>query len=144
MFIVTADVLGRALFDSPVPGTPEIVRNSVPGIVFLLIPYAMRTNSHVRSNIILSRVPNIWRQGLLALSNLLGFIMFGLILLAAWEPMVRSWRIREFEGLGALEVPVYPIRTIIVAASLLMCLECVSSLLRRLREKNQPISERAP
>jgi TRAP-type C4-dicarboxylate transport system permease small subunit len=137
MIVVTCDVIGRALFNLPVVGTPEIVRNSVPGIVFLLIPYAMRTNSHVRSSIILSRVPNILRRALLALGYLLGFIMFGLILSAAWQPMIRSWRIREFEGLGALEVPVYPIRTIIVAASLLMCLECLSSLLRGIREKNQ-------
>lgn len=141
MLLVTSDVLGRSLFNSPITGTPEIVRNSVPGIVFLLIPYAMRTSSHVRSSIILSRVPNIVRQVLLALSDLFGFILFGIILAAQWAPMLRSWSIREFEGVGALEVPVYPVRTIIVAASLLMCFECLSSLLRDLRERNQPTSD---
>lgn len=143
MLVVASDVLGRSLFNSPLVGTPEIVSNSVPGIVFLLIPYAMRTSSHVRSTIILSRVPNIWRQALHVLSNLLGIILFGLILAGAWGPMVRSWRIREFEGVGALEVPVYPIRTIIVAASLLMCLECLSFLLRGIRGEGQSTSGRS-
>lgn len=137
MLIVSSDVLGRTLFESPIVGTPEIVSNSVPGIVFLLIPYAMRTSSHVRSSIILSRIPGIWRQALHVLSYLSGIVMFGLIFLGSWGPMVRSWRIREFEGVGALEVPVYPVRTIIVVASLLMCLECLSFLLKGIRGEGQ-------
>lgn len=143
MLLITFDVLSRAMFNSPVTGTSEIARNSVAGIVFLLIPYAMRTGSHVRSEVVLSRVPEILQQTLRVLSNFLGFLLFALLIWASWTLMVRSWTIGEFEGLGALEVPVYPIRTIIVVASVLMCIECLNSMLRNFRGKIQQASDRA-
>ena len=39
MLIIVFDVGGRSLFDQPFVGTTEIVRNSVVGIAFFLVPW---------------------------------------------------------------------------------------------------------
>ncbi len=51
--------------------------------------------------------------------------------------MITGWRIREFEGIGALEIPVYPLRTMAVFLSFLgaiiylaMVAEILSSWIR--------------
>ena len=41
MFLMTGDVLGRVLFNRPITGTPEIVKVSIVGIVFLQIPHTL-------------------------------------------------------------------------------------------------------
>ncbi len=132
MLVITADVLGRLFFNSPITGTSEIVRNSVSAIVFLLIPYVMRARGHVRSTLVLARVPAAVRQTLLALSDLVGFALFALVAWSSWDPMVQGWIRGEFEGFEGFKLPVYPIRTVIVAASVLMCLECLSAFIKTL------------
>lgn len=130
MLLITADVLGRAILNTTITGTPEIVRNTLPGIVFLLIPYAMRTGSHIRATIVLDRVPRILNRALVAVSYLVGLWLFAFITWATWEPAIESWRTGEFEGMGALRVPVYPVRIILVVTAILMCFECASALIK--------------
>ena len=36
--------------------------------------------------------------------------------------LIKGWEIGEYQGIGALEVPVYPIRTIIIASAILVTL----------------------
>ena len=50
-FLVCADIFGRALFNSPVKGTPEIVSMSIVIICFLLAGYAVQSGSMIYTNV---------------------------------------------------------------------------------------------
>ncbi|MBT8418711.1 MAG: TRAP transporter small permease, partial [Silicimonas sp.] len=40
-FLIFGDVVGRSLFSRPIPGTKEIIQNSVVAITFLQLPLAI-------------------------------------------------------------------------------------------------------
>ena len=42
------------------------------------------------------------------------------IAVGGWTDMIKGWEIREYQGIGAIEVPVYPIRTVIIFSSIIV------------------------
>jgi len=119
MFLMTGDVLGRLLFNAPITGTPELVKISLVGIIFMQMPHTIWKNRHIRSELILTRLGPVKRKMLNGLAYLLGAAVFLGIFSSSWSPTVMSWEMLEYEGEGALRVPVYPIRTIILLGSLI-------------------------
>ena len=117
MFLMTGDVLGRVLFNHPITGTPEIVKVSIVGIVFLQIPHTLWINRHIRSDVIIARLKPNTQQIIHILVYLLGVAVFVGIFYSSWGDTITAWQKHEIEGEGALRVPVYPIRTIILLGS---------------------------
>jgi TRAP-type C4-dicarboxylate transport system permease small subunit len=128
MFLVTGDVLGRELsgvaswlagrtVNLAIRGTPEIVKLSIVGIVFLQVAHALRKGRHVRSTVLVSRVPPRAAEALTLAAHLLGAVLCALIIWSSWDNMVTAWQIGEYEGEGALRVPVAPSRTLIIVGS---------------------------
>ena len=56
MFFATTEILGRYLFNSPVPGHVEIVELIMAGVVFFGISYTERVDGHVRMELFVTRV----------------------------------------------------------------------------------------
>ena len=48
MVLINVDVFGRALFNDPVAGVPEMVQLSIVGIVFLQITHTLRMRRFIR------------------------------------------------------------------------------------------------
>ena len=49
-------------------------------------------------------------------------VLFTAIIWGGWETTITSWQLKEFEGAGSFEVPVYPVRTLIIIFSGICCL----------------------
>jgi TRAP-type C4-dicarboxylate transport system permease small subunit len=113
-------VIGRVVFNSPVKGTPEIVSMSIVIICFLLAGYSVRSGSMLRADILTG--PMSWRGPLVSalLSGVLGAAFFGLIVWGSYEPTLHAWTSGEFEGEGALRIPVWPARFMVMLGSLLV------------------------
>lgn len=135
-FLVVADVIGRVLFNSPVQGTPEIVSISIVIICYLQAAYAIRSGGMLRVDAFVSALPRPVREALDVIGALLGAAFFGLIVWGAYDPAVYSWTSDEFEGEGALRVPVWPARFIMILGAALAILNYLllayQSLLRML------------
>jgi TRAP-type C4-dicarboxylate transport system permease small subunit len=119
-FLVVADVIGRGAFNSPVKGTPEIVSMSIVIICFLLAAYAVQSGAMLRTDVIVSM---FGRRGLAfadLISGLLGAGFFLLIVWGSFEPSWHAWTSNEFEGEGALRVPVWPARFVVMLGSALV------------------------
>ncbi|MFH1089934.1 MAG: TRAP transporter small permease [Pseudomonadota bacterium] len=117
MLIMVCDILGRVIFNHPLTGTPEIVRISLVGIVFLQMPHTFWMGRHIRSDLIVNRLRTRYRDLLNTASFLFIALVFWGILFSSYGTTVTSWKLLEIEGEGALRVPVYPIRTIIMMGS---------------------------
>ena len=119
-FLVVADVIGRGAFNSPVKGTPEIVSMSIVIICFLLAGYAVHSGGMLRTDVVVA----MWgRRGIAfadLASGLLGAAFFLLILWGGYEPSLHAWFSNEFEGEGALRVPVWPARFVVMLGAALV------------------------
>lgn len=116
------DILGRELFNRPFPGTHEIVGNSIVGILFLELPASIKRGAMLRTTLIYDAVSDARRRLIDCASYALGIVLFLAIIFGGWDSMIVSWQKREFEGAGAFEVPVYPVRTLIIVFSAICAL----------------------
>ena len=115
--IIFVDVLGRYLFSQPLLGATEIIRNSVVSITFLQLPLAIYRGGMIRSTIIYDALGMNGQRVLRTLTNVLGLLFFLGTAFSAWGPAVEALGVSEYEGEGALRVPTYPVRFLVVVTS---------------------------
>jgi TRAP-type C4-dicarboxylate transport system permease small subunit len=119
-FIVCIDIFGRAIFNSPLKGTPEIVSMSIVIICFLLAGYAVQSGSMIYTDVFSAMFGVRGRAFAQLLSAVLGILFFGFIVWGSYEPTLHAWISGEYEGEGALRVPVWPARVVVVIGSILV------------------------
>lgn len=117
--VIFIDVVGRGMFSQPLPGTKEIIQNSVVAITFLQLPLAIYSGSMLRTSIFADAVPPLMRKVIRTFAMLLGFAMFAGLLYSTWPSFVDAYRIGEYEGEGSLRVPTWPVRGLVFLTSLL-------------------------
>jgi len=112
--LILYDVIGREVFASPFHGTNEIVSNSVLSILMLQLPLTIINRSSLRTTILYGKMGTRGKGITEAISYLLAGLVFLGIAYGSWENMIEAWDILELEGSGIVEIPVYPIRTLVV------------------------------
>ena len=127
MVLINADVLGRAGFNRPIPGVPEMVEMSIVGIVFLQLAQTLRDNRFIRSEgfhqRLLARRPAL-AHTLGALYDLTGGALFAIILYGTWPRLVRAWIEGHYVGnLGIFTAPVWPVKLIIVIGTMFLLVQ---------------------
>lgn len=117
-FITLADIIFRAM-NLPLHGTKEIIANSVVIIVFLQIGFAVRSRSMLGADFLVNIFGPNTRRYLTIFGLLLGALFFAILFKGAIGPALRSFANGEFDGEGALRVPVWPTRfTILIGSAL--------------------------
>jgi hypothetical protein len=114
--LILYDVVGRELFESPFHGTNEIVSNSVLSILFLQLPLSILTRSSLRTTILYDHAGD-WGKALIEATS---YILVG-----------------EQEGSGIVEIPVYPIRTLVVFVSFVGIAVCALLTTQALRHPHE-------
>ena len=79
LFLGSADVLGRYLFNRPVSGTYEIFGVLLPCIVLLGLAYAQAERAHVRITMVLERLPPFLQRIFNILTTLIAIVITILI-----------------------------------------------------------------
>jgi TRAP-type C4-dicarboxylate transport system permease small subunit len=118
MLLINSDVLGRAVFDSPVRGVPELVSISIVAIVFLQITHTLRKQRFIRSDVIIDRLmAKMPRVGYViqAVQNLIGAGLLGTIFYFTINRFYKAWDIDDYIGTeGDFTAPLWPILLIIL------------------------------
>jgi len=115
--LIFGDVAGRSLFNSPIPGTKEILQNSVVAITFLQLPLAIYSGSMLRTSIFADAMPPGIQKVLRTFGAILGFGVFMAVLWSTWPSFWDAYRIGEYEGEGSLRVPTWPVRGTVLVIS---------------------------
>lgn len=122
--LITLDVASRALLNAPFTGTAEIVANSVVSIVFLQLPSAVRSGGMLRAEVLDAFMSDTFRRNMQRVGSVLGAVLFLAVAVSAWAPMVEAWKINEFAGNeSTVQIPLFPIRLLLVVASLLAAID---------------------
>ncbi len=116
--IIFVDVMGRYLFSQPLLGATEIIANSVVSITFLQLPLAIYQGGMIRSTLLYDAVGERAQRWLRTLAGVLGLAFFLGTAFSAWGPALEALAVSEYEGEGALRVPTYPVRFLVVATSI--------------------------
>ena len=132
-FVVVTDVIGRVAFNSPLMGTPEMVSVSIVMICFLQAGYAVRSGGMINVDFLLVRMPPPVQSYVMGVGALLGLAFFGLVCFGAIDPAIHAWTSNEFEGEGALRVPSWPARFIVVLGTGLAALSYVLSAIENFK-----------
>jgi TRAP-type C4-dicarboxylate transport system permease small subunit len=121
--LICSDIVGRALFNSPITGVPEIVKVSIVGIVWLQMAHTLAIGGHLRSDVVLGRLPRRGRCVVNLVACALGAVVFGLLVFSGWPTMILAWELGEFEGEDPVRVPTYPLRSIVLLGAALTSLQ---------------------
>lgn len=135
--VIFVDVVGRGLFNMPLLGTAEIVKNSIVAITFLQLPLAINVGAMLRTSALLDFLGPKKSFILELLACLLGIAFFVALVLGSWHPFWEAWEIGEYEGEGALRVPTYPVRAIIVIMGAVSALIYARQIVRLLKGEPQ-------
>jgi TRAP-type C4-dicarboxylate transport system permease small subunit len=140
-FLVVADVIGRGAFNSPVKGTTEIVSLSIVIICFLQAGFAIRSGGMLNVDMFASKGSPRTQSVLACIAALAGLVFFAIICWGSIEGAMHAWTSNEFEGEGALRVPVWPARFVVVLGTFMAS---VSYLLMLLQNLDNAIHGRLP
>ena len=123
MSLISIDVLGRALFNKPFRGTPELVSFSIVVIAFLELPYVLWKSGHVRSTVFYDKVGPLGKDIIDFVAAIIGVVVFVLLIRTSINGFLRSVRIGEFEGEGALRIPTSPARGLMLIGAGFMVIQ---------------------
>ena len=118
LVIINLDIGGRALFNHPVRGVPEIVALSIVACVFLQIAHTLKAGRLTRSDIALNWLktyhPGV-RHFLEGWYFLIGACLMTILLHSSIPLFTKAWRIDEYVGAqGDFMAPVWPVKLIIL------------------------------
>jgi TRAP-type transport system small permease protein len=123
-----ADVIGRYVFNHPIAGTLEISRLMMGGVIFLAWAYVLSEKGHVTVDILF----NHFSPRLQAILNFimlpLSFVIFAVI---AWRNVLialSNWH--SGEKLLIIDIPVAPLKILVIVGAILFCLECIIQMVR--------------
>jgi TRAP-type C4-dicarboxylate transport system permease small subunit len=123
MFLVTGDVIGRYVFNSPIPAVFEINSHFLMVmVVFFPLAYVHHKKEHVFVTLFTDRLPPRGRAFLQGISAILGLTAYALIGWYGLQKAILSTRLLEYIP-GIVDVPVWISKWIIPIGCLAFCIE---------------------
>jgi TRAP-type C4-dicarboxylate transport system permease small subunit len=113
-FLVVGDVSGRVFFGSPIKGTTEVISLAIVTICFLQAGYAIRSGGMLNVDTVVVKFSPRWQSIFGVLGAFAGLFFFAFLCYGTFEGAAHAWSSNEFEGEGAMRVPVWPARFVIV------------------------------
>jgi TRAP-type C4-dicarboxylate transport system permease small subunit len=115
---VNADILGRELFNRPVPGVTEFLGLSIVAVVFLQMANTLREDRHVSNDIVMSWVglkhPRFARF-CYGVFHLIGALLLALIVWYVVPIFRENYDGDYYKGTtGVVEIPVWPFMLVVL------------------------------
>jgi len=118
MLLTTGEVVGRALWSRPIPGSMELSSYLLAIFVLLGIAYTHQVGGQVRVTMLVSRIPEKTALVLQVLTTLLSLFIIAIM---AWQGWVKA--MEENTVSDMLRVPQFPFRMLVSVAGLFLFLE---------------------
>jgi len=135
LILISADTLGRYLFNQPIAGTYEFVTMYLfAGIVFLCLSNGLKEKSHIRVNVFVDRLPCNIKKIVLMASDLIMLVFFAALLYVSWQMTYEAFVTREYYY-GAVSFPLFPAYSVVPVGSLFMMVRILISMFSSEDEK---------
>lgn len=132
MILGAADVIGRYLLNSPIPGVMEISEILLAGIVFFGWAYTQATRGHITVDLFFSRIPHRGQTMFQLIHSIVGLILFALIAWQATRKAVVYWKVNML--VDVIRVPMAPFQMFVSVGAFFLCLVFIAQILQSLSE----------
>ncbi|MCX7931119.1 MAG: TRAP transporter small permease [Rhodovarius sp.] len=132
--LICADVVGRGLFAAPLLGVPEIVKTTMPILLWLQMAYAVRMGRMMRSGVGLRLMGRGPARMVLVLNAAIGTALFAVIGYGALEEFLFTWETGAWEG-GSVRIPEWPAWLAVTVGASATALQYLRESGRFLREE---------
>ncbi|MFC4259454.1 TRAP transporter small permease [Marinobacter lacisalsi] len=123
MFHITADVAGRYIFDSPMPGTITVVSYYYMSIAaFIPLAFAEQKDAHISVEVITERMPRWMQHNLERLALLCSLTVFGFLGVRSFLEAQRKFSSGASIVQGNSEIPIWLTYFVLPLGCLLMVL----------------------
>jgi len=92
MLTATVQILGRKLFNIPIPGYIDIAEQSIALFAFMGAAYCQRLNGHVRMELVLSQLRGRVLWFLEAFGTLVAMVLIGIMIKYGFDHFLRAWK----------------------------------------------------
>lgn len=124
---VNLDVLGRNLFNHPIPGVNEFIGLSIVAVVFLQMANTLQEGRHVSNDIIISVIANTHprlTEALYAVFHLIGAMLIAVIVIYVWPLFVENYEGDYYSGTaGVIEIRIWPFMAVVVIGAITTALQ---------------------
>ncbi|MBA7639663.1 hypothetical protein ES703_47323 [subsurface metagenome] len=124
MLLVTSDVIGRFLFNSPIHGTMEVIEFMMIGLLYFTLAHTQAIKAHINVELLTSRFSPRARLICEIITYFVGLIVFALITWQGAASAAEAWRIGEIT-FGVIEFPIFPAKVLIPIGSFIFCLRFI-------------------
>ncbi|MGI9424609.1 MAG: TRAP transporter small permease subunit [Hyphomicrobiaceae bacterium] len=121
MFLGVGDVVGTQVLLTPLPGARELTESTMVLIVFGALTYAQIQRSHIRVELLHSRMGPRTQAAMDVAADLAALLFFSLLLWQAIHEALLSIQLGE-ATVGLIRFPLYPARIILAAGTALLIL----------------------
>ncbi len=132
MFLGVGDVVGTQVLQQPLPGARELTESTMVLIVFGALTYAQIQRSHIRVELIYTRMGPRTQAAMDVATDVAAIVFFGLLFWQAVNEVKISLEIGE-STVGLIRFPLYPARIILAAGTGLLILRLVRDMVVDLR-----------
>jgi TRAP-type C4-dicarboxylate transport system permease small subunit len=127
--MVTSGVAARRVFNSPFLFVEEFSGYVVLAIVFLGLAYTMRTDGHIRVDVVLQRVRGRVRAALQAACLLVALAWSAFVVAGTWR-LVAEYYTQNVLSFAYLQTPLWIPGSLMVVGAVLLALQCLAMLVR--------------
>jgi len=133
VFLVTAGVIARYIFNSPLKGDMEIQELMMVIIVFLAFPYCQLKKGNVYVEILVNRFRGRLKEFFHSFVYLIGFVIIGLIVWQMWARAVSGFGEFNKDVTLTLWIPITPFILVAAIGFGLMGVEWLIELIHSIR-----------
>ena len=136
LIIVNLDIGGRAIFNHPIRGVPEVVAMSITALVFLQIAHTIGNGRLTRSEVMMTWLERTRPRAALVLDAIYSLVGAGLFIILFWSSyplFTNAWVINEYVGAeGDFMAPTWPVKLIVLIGCAAGCLQFLVMAVNRL------------
>ncbi len=129
MVYITVDVVGRYVFNSPLPASFELGLILIVFSTFLALPFSQLQKGHLKLDFIYQRFGRKFQTGVDVLAFFMGMVLFGLIAWQAWYWAFEALTLKEYME-GVYKIPYFPSRLIFAVGSSLFSAQFLLDLVQ--------------
>ena len=131
MVLTVAEVIGRRLFNAPLPGVIDIFDLGMAAIGFLGASQCQRVGGHVRMELVLRRISGRVLWLIESFTTALALVFIAAVTVASWDGMVRSYVTGD--ATMDLLLPVWPSKSLVTLALVILTVRLALQLVDSVR-----------
>lgn len=129
MLLTTGEIIGRAVWSKPIPGSMELSSYMLAIFVLLGIAYTQQVKGHVRVSMLVSRLPERVQAALEVLTTVLSLCI---MVIVAWQGWVLAMEEKAVSDM--LRIPQAPFKFLVFIAGFSLCLELLLDLVDAMKK----------